>query len=84
MAGFWLNSVAGLSLDMWKTVSSANITVFGSRVTSVTLGIPNIDEGLLLSATFDGSSITPGDWGSWSGVNIGLVATIINGLYLDS
>ena len=61
---FWANSIARLRLDMWKTVPTANTAVFRSGVTSVTLGIPDINERLSLSTTFNGSGITPGDLGS--------------------
>ena len=63
---------------------TVNVAVFGSGVTSVILSIPNVNEGLSFSATFDGSDITPGDWGSWSSTDITSVATIIDGLFLDS
>ena len=62
--GLGLNSDAGLGLHIWKTAPTANVAVFGSRVTSVTLGIPNVNEGPSLSTTFDGSSITPSNQGS--------------------
>ena len=62
--GLGLNSIVSLRLDMWETVHTANVAVFGSGVMSGTFGIPNINEGFSLSATFDGMSITPHKWGS--------------------
>ena len=57
--GFGLNSTARLGLGMWKNAPTANVAAFGGRVMPVTLGIPDVDEELSLSAAFDGSSITP-------------------------
>ena len=82
--GLGLNSIAWLGQDMWKTAPTSNIAVFRSGVMSVTLGIPDINEGPSLSATFDGSSVIPSNWGSWSSIDIGSVAAIISGLFHGS
>ena len=73
--GFVLNPTARFGLVMWKMVPTASVALFGIRVTSAILGIPDIDEGLLLSATFDGTL---------SSIDIGSVATGIDWLFLES
>ena len=76
----WGNHPQLLTQDLsWQcSAPTANIAVFGSGVTSVTLGIPSASEGPSFSTTFSGCSITPSNWGSWSNT------AIIDGLYIDS
>ena len=74
---FWvlsLDSLAGPGLNRWKTTPTAKVAMFGSGVTSVTLSIPDIEEGILLPMTFDGSDVTHSDWRSWSSADIGAMA----------
>ena len=73
-----------LGWKWWRLYPTADVAVFVIGVMHVMLGIPIISKRFSLTTIFKGISIMLGSQRSWSGIDIGSIATIINRLFLNS